>query len=240
MRSATVRTAIAVLATLAACPISAQRRTRHDSAATDVITPGFRTDAKTTMLTGTPKVYANVAEYLRGVGRAPTAAQFRAMRASGASRTTREKRVVTLHAAIFAVLKEDDNDFHCILGDAAANGPYITAELSGLPRTGDRSAFETPRVQLKSLIGPEGVRKALTSTYYQPPDPIPVVVTGTLFYDTKHATVGPGKPVPRKSSSKWEINPVHTIVRDGALVSRRTRSTIAPSGVTHHPPRQTR
>lgn len=185
-------------------------------------TPGFREKPKTTMLPDTAKEFANVKAYIAGVvtplNDNAVKSKFPQVKKTSTDRVAPEKHVVKVHAKLYAVRLEEDNDFHCILGDSET-GPYITAEVSGLPKHGDTAGFVSVRKQLRQLIGSAGADEA-TKKYHRPSPPIPVVVTGSLFYDAEHdpGTVGPinqgaGKPA-RKAVTQWEIHPVHILLRD--------------------------
>jgi hypothetical protein len=184
----------------------------------------FRAQAKTTKVSGAPKVYASVQEYLEDVvsplNDHDVREQFPEVKNRDAGRVEPEKHPVRVHAKLYAVRLEADKDFHCIIGDGES-GPYITAEVSGLPRQGATTAFVGVRKQLRQLVGNSGIEEA-KRRYHRPSPPIPVVVTGSLFYDAEHPprsigpnASGPSRPA-RKAVTQWEIHPVHTIVRDTA------------------------
>ena len=125
-------------------------------------------------------------------------------------RVAEERRNVTVTAYLYASKKEDDNDYHLILGrtETETAGTYMmTAEITGLP-DGEpyRSTLTTPRNDFKAFFNgrPPG------TSYRVFEDRIHVRVTGTLFYDIDHAPgiVGTGD---YKPETAWEIHPVTTI-----------------------------
>jgi len=125
-------------------------------------------------------------------------------------RTDREKRNVKVRAYLLAAGKEKDNDFHLILGfaDAADTGAMLNSEVSGLPDGGPFAApLKMVRDQFKEHFGSN--LPARTYDIYDPP--IPVEVTGSLFFDLDHrgGTIGPGT---YKPSTAWEIHPITNIV----------------------------
>jgi hypothetical protein len=134
--------------------------------------------------------------------------------APNSPRVDEEKRNVNVKAFLYATKKESDNDYHLLLGPDPSDGDhahYMTAEVSGLPRP-DNAATETltsARSQFESFILDSGGRLPGT-TYLRFDPPIPVVVTGSLFFDIDHqpGDVGTGPVVPK---SVWEIHPITKI-----------------------------
>jgi hypothetical protein len=125
-------------------------------------------------------------------------------------RVAREKRNVRVRAFLLAAAKEKDNDFHLILGTAAADDTdaMMNSEVSGLPTNGPFVApLSAARNQFKTHFGADLPGRSYH--VYEPP--IPVEVTGSLFFDLDHkgGTVGPG---PLKPSTAWEIHPITEIV----------------------------
>jgi hypothetical protein len=125
-------------------------------------------------------------------------------------RVAEENRNVTVMAFLVATKKENDNDYHLILANTPeADGPYLTAEVSGLPRMGnsqDKTVLQTARNQYKQLLNDKvpGPRYKLVDP------PMAVTVTGSMFYDMDHpaGAVGTGDFVPATS---WEIHPITSI-----------------------------
>lgn len=125
-------------------------------------------------------------------------------------RVAPERRIVTVNAFIAASKKESDNDFHVILCTDPANPPvqYFTAEVSGIPRHSEfADALITPRVQFKAFF-----KDDLPGTRYDLYDPpIPVRLTGPLFFDVDHKA-GVVGPQGHRPQTAWEIHPVTDIV----------------------------
>lgn len=130
------------------------------------------------------------------------------------NRVKEEKRNVKLTAFLYAASREDDNDFHMIIGRAPGADPavYMTAELSGLPPA-NSAAFaklKAARDAFKNYFGssvPGG-----NYDFYTPP--IPVSIEGSLFFDMSHATgnaPGPASLRP-KMPVIWEVHPITRIV----------------------------
>ena len=128
-------------------------------------------------------------------------------------RVAEEKRNVTVRAFIYAFRKEADNDYHVILGDDpnSDNVQYLNSEVSGLPTGGP---FKARLTQVRSDFKghfPADVLEHAKEFYVTFPTPIPVRVTGSLFWDIEHPppyTVGPTAHKPRTA---WEIHPVTKI-----------------------------
>src|SRR5262249_38046941 len=128
-------------------------------------------------------------------------------------RVQQEQKNVTVTAYIYAFRKESDNDYHVILGDkpGTRNRKYLNAEVSGIPDIGtddNRNQLWKVRKAFKQAfeLGDEGPDRS-----YRPHEPIPVKVTGSLFYDVEHVpphTVGPQYASPKTA---WEIHPISGI-----------------------------
>jgi hypothetical protein len=127
-------------------------------------------------------------------------------------RVVEEDRNVRITAWIYAASREDDNDFHLIVGRAPTKARmFITMEISGLPPTNAAA-----RAKL------EKVRNTYTNfftdlpgagyDFYKPP--IPVKIGGSLFFDMSHATGGrPGpKDLRPDMPVVWEVHPVTDLV----------------------------
>jgi hypothetical protein len=128
------------------------------------------------------------------------------------TRVKEENRNVRVTGFIYAFKKEGDNDYHVILGDAPdiANPLYLNVEVSGIPVGGtnaNRQRLISVRQVFKETLslGTSG-----PNSYKRPHPPIPVRVTGSLFWDVDHkpGAVGPDDFKPKTS---WEIHPVSEI-----------------------------
>ncbi|TME97469.1 MAG: hypothetical protein E6I52_19260 [Chloroflexi bacterium] len=128
-------------------------------------------------------------------------------------RVAEEQRNVRLTGYLYAASRERDNDFHLMVGRDPRASPetYMTVEVSGLPSRSDKShaALKTARDSFQAFFGKH--LPQLTYDYYDPP--IPLVITGSLFFDMDHAT-GPHPGPPSLKShipTIWEIHPVTAI-----------------------------
>jgi hypothetical protein len=136
--------------------------------------------------------------------------------ASTSNRVVEERRNVQVRAFLYAASREDDNDFHLIVGRAPNLPPvYMTMEVSGLPPANHRHrvTLKQARDDYKAFFQhhPFGLPGA-SYDFYAPP--IPVEIEGSLFFDMSHVTGG--RPGPRDLRADiptiWEVHPVTRIV----------------------------
>lgn len=132
-------------------------------------------------------------------------------------RVVEEERNVHVTAFMYAASRENDNDFHLIIGRNPTKAPemYMTMELSGLPPATASSfpALKAARDAYKAFFtATGGTLPGLTYDYYQPP--IPVKIDGSLFFDMTHATGSRPGPASLKSRMPviWEVHPITKIV----------------------------
>ncbi len=125
-------------------------------------------------------------------------------------RVQEENRNVTVNAFLYASKREPDGDFHVIIGSSAnANSArFMNVEISGLPADGPSyAALAQARSDFKTYFADQ-----LPGSGYDLYDtPIPVKISGSLFYDIDHAPglVGPSG---MKPTTAWEIHPITAIV----------------------------
>ena len=118
-----------------------------------------------------------------------------------------------MRAFLYAASREKDNDYHLILGRDPSLAPhkFMTVEISGLPPASSASfhALKAARDAYKAQFGHQ--LPGPTYDFYDPP--MPVEVTGSLFFDMSHAQGGstPG-PSSAKPGQIWEIHPITKIV----------------------------
>jgi hypothetical protein len=139
-------------------------------------------------------------------------------RAQTSKRVKEEERNIRVPAFIYAASREDDNDFHLILGRNPTASPemYMTMELSGLPPA-NSAAFtqlNAARDAFKKFFNDHagGHLPRLAYDYYDPP--IPVTIEGSLFFDVTHASGS--RPGPKSLKSRmpviWEVHPITKMV----------------------------
>jgi hypothetical protein len=125
-------------------------------------------------------------------------------------RVAEEKRNVRVTAFIYALSHEADNDFHVIIGGDIDDPDrlYMNVEVSGLPKEGPfRPQLKMARDQFKGFFGDALPAKP---GFHEIKPPVPVQVTGSLFYDISHKPDAPG-PKAHKPHTSWEIHPVTDI-----------------------------
>lgn len=148
-------------------------------------------------------------------------------------RKPEELRNVQVKAWICAVKfewgKTGDNDFHVILSSnatAGAGARFMTIEVSALPvKAAATTTNPTPTIDTKSPDYPALLRARkrlvglfidhrLNETFYKPPRPIGVTVTGSLHFDGDHKAGAKDSPGPAgmKPKTVWEIHPVSDLV----------------------------
>jgi len=132
---------------------------------------------------------------------------------ANSNRVAEEKRNIRIRVWLYAASRENDNDFHLILGRAPGLTPkiYMTMELSGLPPASSPhfAKLKAARDAYKKFF-----KNNLPGTSYQHyVPPIPVEIEGSLFFDINHATgsrPGPQKLRPNMPTV-WEVHPISKI-----------------------------
>jgi hypothetical protein len=169
---------------------------------------------KTTIVDGEAEDFATVAALLKKLLKEFPDDKMAGM---GIKKTTdkrvdAEKHNVRVTGFIHAFKKEGDNDYHVILGDGpdADNPVYLNVEVSGIPVGGtnaNRKRLVAVREEFKQAFN---LRRTGPSRYVRPHTPIPVRVTGSLFWDVDHAPGAVG-PDDLKPETSWEIHPISEI-----------------------------
>jgi hypothetical protein len=168
-----------------------------------------RKAAKTSVANAAMETFADVKTLLGPLADDMT---MRAKIQPGSPRVTEEKRNVTVQAFLYATKKETDNDFHLLLGPdpGAADPRYMTAEISGLPNPANpfTPTLTQARQQFKAFFGNHTLPG---NNYVKFDPPVPVTVSGSLFFDIDHppGDVGTGSTKP---DTVWEIHPITNIV----------------------------
>ena len=167
--------------------------------------------AKTSIAPGNVEILPSVSALVQTL---PPDSRMRTLGISldeSSDRTNEERRNVQVVAFIHAASSEDDNDFHLIIGDSGMPPTLLTAEISGLPVVGQASyaSLKSARDQFKTFMQ-NHVEMHGRDTFVRFNPPIPVRVTGSLFYDVAHApgTVG---PMGLRPQTAWEIHPITQI-----------------------------
>jgi hypothetical protein len=135
-------------------------------------------------------------------------------------RVAEEDRNVRVDAYLYAASREDDNDYHFIVGrdpDAGGKEVYMNMELSGLPAANakSRAALEKARDAFKAFFTKNfaGNLPGTSYDFYDPP--IHIEVEGSLFWDATHGGPKDSKPGPQSLRAKipnvWEVHPISKI-----------------------------
>jgi hypothetical protein len=183
-------------------------------AAADTFSGTDRLLPKTTIVDGDIKDFATVADLVKNVlADNPDSKMMKmGITKNTDKRVAAENRNVRVTGYIHAFKKEGDNDYHVILGDGpnAGNPVYLNVEVSGIPVGGtnaNRQKLIAVREEFKTQfkLGPTG-----PNGFKRPHEPIPVRITGSLFWDVDHppGAVGPDDLKPK---SAWEIHPISAI-----------------------------
>jgi hypothetical protein len=131
---------------------------------------------------------------------------------SDSKRVEQEKRNVCVKAYIYAFKKEGDNDYHVILGDAPGTPglQFLNTEVSGIPVGGTDENRDKLWAVRKAFKDAFSLGNSGPGSYYRPDPPVPVLITGSLFWDVDHENVVVG-PADFKPKDAWEIHPISAI-----------------------------
>jgi hypothetical protein len=128
-------------------------------------------------------------------------------------RVKEEELNVQITTFLYAASQEADNDFHLIIGRDVTQTPemYMTAEVSGLPAATSPAfgPLSAARNSYKTTFA--GKLPLLSYDFYDPP--IPVTLSGSVFFDMTHA-IGqrPGPPsLKSRMPTIWEVHPITAI-----------------------------
>jgi hypothetical protein len=172
-----------------------------------------RGNVKTTMLNKTPISFQTVKELLAVL---PNKDFMKAKGISSVETGLRDqeenKNVLVRKAFLFAIYKEDDNDYHMIVGSTpdVNTAVLMNIEISGLPRSASaaiKAKFNIPRNRIENVSFLQNIPCK--------PSPIRLLKTpielknirGSLFWDSQHSGGGVG-PAAARPKSAWEIHPV--------------------------------
>ena len=176
-----------------------------------------RRKAKVSVAHAPPEAFASVSELIDSLQ--PDSEMKDLVTHSTSDRVEDEMRNVTVSAFLYAYKKESDNDYHVIIGDppGTPGGKFFNVEISGLPTDED-----TPTQATKKKL--TAARKAFKdffhlsntgpNSYKKPHVPIPVLVSGSLFWDVEHPPPNTVGPTATKPHTAWEIHPITSIVLD--------------------------
>jgi hypothetical protein len=177
----------------------------------DMFTGTDRRDPKTSVATGDREPYATVAALRSSLMSDSDMLDLGIGKAPDSERVPAEQHNVTVAAVIYAISKESDHDFHLIVGDPECESGdcLMNVEVSGLPPSVSVDYAILKAARSKFLAYFDGTDPG-TSGYDKSDPPIPVTITGSLFFDVDHkaGVVGPSG---RRPTSAWEIHPLTNI-----------------------------
>ena len=168
--------------------------------------------AKLSIATGTPQSFSDIGDVLDSLTPDATMRAMNISKGPDSARVTEEQALVTVTAFLYASSRESDNDFHCIVGrDPKLPARFMNVEVSALPPSTSEffAALRTARNQFKAFFTANGDGLP-TGGYDKYDPPIPVKITGSVFFDVDHVPPAVG-PTGLKPQSAWEIHPVSDI-----------------------------
>ena len=179
----------------------------------DNFTGTARKAAKLSISAAPTKTYKDVRSLINTLPSHEEMVALGISKGANSGRVPVEERNVRIKCFLYAASRENDNDFHLILGRNPSLQPerYMTMELSGLPPA---SAASFPRLKAardayKAFFA--GNMPGTSYDFYDPP--IPVEIEGSLFWDASHATGT--RPGPQSLKSRmptvFEVHPISKI-----------------------------
>jgi hypothetical protein len=171
-----------------------------------------RMAAKLSIATGTPQSFSDIGDVLDSLTPDSTMRAMSISKGPDSGRLAEEQALVTVTAFLYASSRESDNDFHCIVGrDPKLPARFMNVEVSALPPSTSEffAALRTARNQFKAFFTANGDGLP-TGGYDKYDPPIPVKITGSVFFDVDHVPPAVG-PTGLKPQSAWEIHPVSDI-----------------------------
>jgi hypothetical protein len=171
-----------------------------------------RMAAKLSIATGAPKSFGDLGAVLDSMIPDATMRAKNISKGPDSGRLPEEQGMVTVTAFLYASSKESDNDFHCIVGrDPKKPARFMNVEVSALPPSTAASfaALKAARNEFKTFFTSNGDGLPV-SGYDKYTPPIPVTITGSLFFDVDHVPPAVG-PTGMKPKTAWEIHPVSDI-----------------------------
>lgn len=174
-----------------------------------------RKAAKLSIATGPTKTFKTVSALIASLPPDDEMRNHKPKIGKGATsnRVPKEMRNVKTSAFLYAASREEDNDFHLIIGGDPQGTPemYMTMELSGLPPKSSPAfaKLDAARTAYKKFFGK--YLPNMTYDFYTPP--IPVKIKGSLFFDISHASGSRPGPASLKSRMPtiWEVHPITSI-----------------------------
>jgi hypothetical protein len=170
-----------------------------------------RKSAKTSISTARTEIFETTGDLLVTLAPDGDMHAYKPKIRQSTPRVTEEDRNVYIkNAYIFSVKKEDDLDFHLIIGDMSAAGDPINlmnVELAGLPEDVNSKDFKIMKKARSQFYAkyPAFFDTNKKTMFCDPP--VPISLRGSLFFDTQHSAGNVGSKN-LKPLSVWEIHPI--------------------------------
>lgn len=173
---------------------------------------------KTSYVNDTYEAFANTKKLLKDLSDGTDVQALGLSTAEDRERIPEENRNVVIGIAyLFMISKEEDNDFHLILGDKRnyKTAKLFSAEISGIPEDENHPFYDDlkdVRDKFKAALEhPEScsVLKKFSETLTL--NPIKLTIKGPLLFDSQHKNGGSGyskDDIVVKTKTGWEIHPV--------------------------------
>jgi len=130
---------------------------------------------------------------------------------AASGRVQEEERNVSVDVWLYAASRENDNDYHIIIGRDPddTDRRYMNAEISGLPpaNSSARAKLESVRTSFAAIVQQQ--TPGLGYDFYDPP--VAITVQGSLFFDMTHAKGSKPGPASVKPKTIWEFHPITSI-----------------------------
>ena len=191
--------------------------TTKSDAITDVFTGKLRADVKTSYVNFPADTFFFIKDFHKWLPDDEYMHKYSDARFNDRPRCKEEnKNVVLADLFIYGVKREDDNDYHIILGSSHKlhkDQPYFSAEISGLhdPSSASYQTLKAVRAKFKAYFG-DDINKEYVFVASEKHPPIHIdYISGSLFFDNHHYS-GHSSVQGFKVCSAWEIHPVTSIV----------------------------
>ena len=182
----------------------------------DIFLGKVRAAAKTSYVISIPDTFKTLKAFRKWLPDDEHMHKYTDAKHQDSPRTAEENKNITLtDIYIFGVKREDDNDFHVMLGGSknADKGPhFFSAEITGLPdpSSPDYAQMLALRNQFKAYFGKDAEKETVFVASGKHPPIHLQYITGSLFFDNHHYS-GHSSVQGYKSFSAWEIHPVSAI-----------------------------
>ncbi len=180
----------------------------------DIFSGCMMRDIKLSYVTGTYQRYKNPRTLLRSLTRNGNEALKDLPRDEHRTRVAEENRNVIIEEAyLYYVSREEDNDYHLILGEKKnyKTSALFSAEISALPEEESAPGYHHLADVREKFLNQIGAPPKCSNTKKFSIDltanPIRLTIKGSLLFDVQHKEGGSGYG-DVKTKTAWEIHPV--------------------------------